>query len=64
MSESATAAVTCPYCWSVFETTVEMAVGSQEYYEDCPVCCNPARLRVTVDATGQVASVEADRGND
>ena len=43
--------VTCPYCWAGFETSVDITAGNQNYYEDCPVCCNPIRfrIRVTVD---------------
>jgi hypothetical protein len=40
--------VTCPYCWAGFETSLDVSGGSQEYYEDCPVCCNPIRFRLRV----------------
>jgi hypothetical protein len=55
--------VTCPYCWAGFETSVDVTAGSQDYYEDCPVCCNPirVRVRVTLDA---VPSLELEAMRD
>lgn len=67
MPEGATgtpAVITCPYCWETFETWVDPAAGGQEYYEDCPVCCNPVRLQVRLAADGGPGPVEAARGND
>ena len=51
--------VTCPYCWAGFETNVDLSAGSQDYYEDCPVCCNPIRFRVRISADDE-PSVELD----
>ena len=47
-------AVTCPYCWAGFETTVDCSAGGQDYIEDCPVCCRPHLLRVSIDPDGAV----------
>ena len=50
------AAVVCPYCAE--ETTIALDPGSgpsQEYVEDCPVCCQPWRVIVTYDRDGSAA---------
>lgn len=47
------AAVTCPYCAESVEIAVDPGSGpSQQYVEDCPVCCNPWRVSVTFDGDG------------
>jgi len=56
--------VTCPYCWAGFETTVDCSAGSQDYYEDCPVCCNPIHFRAAVDEDGSLVELQARREDD
>lgn len=42
------ATVQCPYCGEEIEITLDPGSGgSQEYVEDCEVCCNPWRVRVS-----------------
>ena len=53
--------VTCPWCWSPVELGLDVYPGTQEYVEDCSVCCNPMRVRVEIDADGELLSVDADR---
>lgn len=51
------ATVTCPYCAEEVSIAVDPGSGpSQEYVEDCPVCCQPWFVRVTFEKG--VASVE------
>lgn len=41
------AAVICPYCGETSEIVLDPGSGSrQDYVEDCPVCCQPWRVRV------------------
>ena len=50
------ATVVCPYCAQ--ETTIALDPGSgpsQDYVEDCPVCCRPWRVIVTYDRDGSAA---------
>lgn len=54
--------LTCPHCWSSFETTVDPSGGDQIYYEDCPVCCGSIELTVRVDGPDS-CQVEAARGD-
>jgi hypothetical protein len=48
------AVVTCPYCGEPVEITLDPGSGdSQEYVEDCEVCCQPWRVSVTYDGNGE-----------
>jgi hypothetical protein len=48
------AVVTCPYCGEPVEITLDPGSGDdQEYVEDCEVCCQPWRVSVTYDRTGE-----------
>lgn len=42
-------AITCPHCGGHFMHTVDPSNGEQEYYEDCPDCCNAIHLRLVID---------------
>ena len=53
-----TAAVHCPYCGEAVEIGLDPGSGaSQEYVEDCQVCCRPWRVFVSYreDGTADVA---------
>lgn len=50
--------VQCPYCWEKFILLVDASVESQEYVEDCEICCRPIDFSVEVDESGE-ARVEA-----
>lgn len=54
----------CPYCGESFETNVDASGGSQEYIEDCYVCCRPIVFLVEADAEGNVKSLETRREQD
>ena len=56
--------VQCPYCGEMFETEVDTSGGSQEYVEDCYVCCRPIQFRVEVDVEGELTGLEVQREND
>ena len=51
------AAIQCPYCGEDIEILVDGSVQSQEYIEDCSVCCRPIAISVeTLD--GELESIE------
>jgi hypothetical protein len=53
--------VICPYCGEQNYITLDPGSGaSQDYVEDCQVCCQPWRVRVRYRADGG-ASVQVDR---
>ncbi|PCI35181.1 MAG: CPXCG motif-containing cysteine-rich protein [Flavobacteriaceae bacterium] len=37
---------TCPHCWQHISMLLDSTVNSQEYIEDCEVCCNPIQVSV------------------
>lgn len=61
MTEEAEA--TCPYCWETITLDLDLSAGSQMYTEDCPVCCQPLLVRLSVADDGAYA-VEVQREND
>lgn len=55
----------CDSCGEEIEIPIDLTAGSrQSYVEDCPVCCNPNVVHVTIDADGVPtawAEAEQDR---
>lgn len=42
--------LSCPYCGEPVELAIdEGGGGRQSYVEDCPVCCRPWQVEVTLD---------------
>lgn len=56
------AEVQCPCCWEAIALSLDLSAGSQEYTEDCPVCCQPLLVRLRVDVDGRYA-VDVEREN-
>ena len=47
------ALVTCPHCGETTSISLDPAGGrTQDYVEDCEVCCRAWRVRLWYDATG------------
>jgi hypothetical protein len=45
--------VRCPHCGAIVSIELDPAGGrSQEYVQDCDVCCRPWQVNVWFDATG------------
>ena len=56
------ACVSCPYCAEDVSIALDPGSGSsQDYVEDCPVCCQPwqVSVRYLADGTAQVSVVES-----
>ncbi|MEO8742570.1 MAG: CPXCG motif-containing cysteine-rich protein [Lysobacteraceae bacterium] len=53
--------VTCPFCGERFEALVDASAGDAEYIEDCPVCCRPITLRMSIDDEGNLDGLDASR---
>ena len=45
----------CPYCGETISVLIDSSAGDQEYYEDCPVCCAPMLIGLTVADSGDVS---------
>jgi hypothetical protein len=55
------AAYVCPECGEEIVVPIDVSAGaSQEYVEDCPVCCHPNVIRVELDEDGGDPRVWAD----
>ena len=55
------ALVQCLYCFQPVELVVDPFGGRrQEYVEDCPVCCRPWRVLVTIES-GREPSVRIEK---
>jgi hypothetical protein len=53
--------IQCPYCWQSIGVLIDCSVESQEYIEDCQVCCRPIVFDVIVDDDGHpTVSVNSD----
>jgi hypothetical protein len=47
------ATYTCDACGEEIVVPLDLSAGaSQEYVEDCPVCCHPNLIRVEIDEEG------------
>ncbi len=58
--------VSCPYCGESSELVVDPGGGaSQEYVEDCEVCCRPwlVRIRLSGDGDASVSVATLDPGH-
>jgi hypothetical protein len=31
--------IQCPYCWRIINVLIDCSIETQEYIEDCQVCC-------------------------
>ena len=56
--------VECPYCGELFETTVDISGGSQDYIEDCQVCCQAIEFSLEVGLNNEVISLTTRRDSD
>ena len=41
--------VSCPHCGHSIGITLDASNGSQDFYDDCPACCNAIHLDMQVD---------------
>lgn len=41
--------VTCPHCGHAIDITLDATNGSQNFYDDCPACCNAIHLSMMVN---------------
>lgn len=56
--------IICPYCGEAIAILIDSSSGSQEYYEDCSVCCAPILFSIDVDSGGNIASIDAKRDDE
>jgi hypothetical protein len=54
MNELEEQEIQCPYCGEVITVLVDCSVASQEYIEDCQVCCRPIYFTIIISNTGDI----------
>jgi hypothetical protein len=56
--------VDCPYCGERFHAVIETGDGSQDYIEDCPVCCRPIEFHIEIGANAELLTLTTRRDDD
>lgn len=56
--------IRCPYCGESYETVVDPSAGSQNYVEDCAVCCRPIEIALRVGNDGELIEVSTRTDQD
>ena len=51
----------CPYCGEPIQLQVDVSAGSQNYIEDCQVCCQPFQVSVSVEE-GELQDISLTAG--
>ncbi|MDA0147596.1 MULTISPECIES: CPXCG motif-containing cysteine-rich protein [Vibrio] len=41
--------VSCPHCGHSIGITLDASNGNQEFYDDCPACCNAVHYNLVVN---------------
>lgn len=44
----------CPYCGEAIQVLIDCSIESQEYIEDCFVCCRPIEFSCEVESDGSI----------
>ena len=57
-------AIHCPYCGESYETVVDLSAGSQNYIEDCAICCKPIEIALRVGGDGELLDVSTRTDHD
>ena len=52
-------AIHCPFCAEPITILIDSSAGSQDYIEDCQVCCRPIQVRLTT-SDGELERVDVD----
>jgi hypothetical protein len=55
--------ISCPYCGEIISILIDRSVETQEYIEDCQVCCRPIDIRVDVSTDGHCHIEARDENN-
>lgn len=40
----------CPYCGESMQIDIDISAGTQDYIEDCQVCCRPMEIHLQLDS--------------
>ncbi|WP_111978410.1 CPXCG motif-containing cysteine-rich protein [Algibacillus agarilyticus] len=45
--------ITCPHCGNHIHVLLDASNGDQDYYEDCPACCNAIHINFHLDEVNE-----------
>lgn len=51
--------ISCPFCGESISILLDLSAGSQDYIEDCQVCCRPIQIAFETDA-GLLSGIQID----
>ncbi len=54
----------CPYCGEPIALLLDLTGGSQDYIEDCQVCCQPIQVNLSIDPDQDDYQVDLRREQD
>lgn len=57
-----TAETTCPHCGESIMLFLDLSVESQEYIEDCSVCCQPMTVYYSAE-NGELTDLRVESAN-
>ena len=57
MNTTDTANIICPYCGEKVVIVVDCSIPSQDYIEDCEICCRPITLGITITENDRISVV-------
>lgn len=63
MSELIEERIHCPYCGESMSVLIESLEDSQEYIEDCQVCCQPIVFKIAASDSGAAITVFREDDN-
>lgn len=52
--------VSCPHCGHIIKIPLDASAGSQDFYDDCSICCNPIHLTMDVDELHKTINLFVD----
>lgn len=52
--------ISCPHCGHHVHFQFDMSNGDQDYYEDCPACCNAIHLNMHLNELKQKVELSVD----
>ncbi|WPC72523.1 CPXCG motif-containing cysteine-rich protein [Vibrio porteresiae] len=52
--------IECPHCGHHVPVSFDTSLGSEEFYDDCPACCNPIHFNLNVDEQNNDVDIYVD----
>ncbi len=52
--------IECPHCGHHLHVSLDITQGDQDYFEDCPACCNPIHMNMHIDELRKKVQLSVD----